>query len=309
MTRYRAFGVVVASGVHLRGVPRTAARSPACSFELGVRAAAGSTGARRRSLRLPDGRVWATVSREPAGYTVDVARQAAFFVSADGRRVVGVPAPGVGTAAVGRLFLAQALPLALSRQGETLLHASAVVTPAGAIAFVGPAGRGKSTLAASFARDGFPILSDDGLRLGERRGRLVAFPSYPETRLWPDVLAALRLARGAAVQDVKRRVALGHARWRFGDRPVRLRRLYLLEPTARGGAPAAAIAPVPGGERMVALVRQTFRLELDEPRCLAEEFARIGRLASAVSVRRLRFVRDLARLPEVRAAVLADVAG
>ncbi|HKS96499.1 MAG TPA: hypothetical protein VJV74_10250, partial [Terriglobia bacterium] len=92
---------------------------------------------------------------------------------------------------VRHLFLDQVFPLLLSKRGRLVLHASAVLIPGGAIAFLGETGQGKSTLASSFSQRGFPFLTDDCLLLEEKGGQLVGIPSYPGLRLWPKTVAAL----------------------------------------------------------------------------------------------------------------------
>ena len=64
------------------------------------------------------------------------------------------------------------------------LHASAVVVDGMAVAFAGPASRGKSTLAASFAVDGHAVVTDDCLMMEWQRPDPRAVPSYPSLRLW-----------------------------------------------------------------------------------------------------------------------------
>ena len=63
--------------------------------------------------------------------------------------------------------------------GFEALHASSVATPAGTVAFVGPAGSGKTTLAAELVARGYPLVSDDVLVLSRERGRIVGHPSPP----------------------------------------------------------------------------------------------------------------------------------
>jgi len=53
------------------------------------------------------------------------------------------------------------LGLLLRCKGVTCLHASAVSFGEHSVAFVGPAGAGKSTTAATFARQGYGVISDD----------------------------------------------------------------------------------------------------------------------------------------------------
>src|SRR5260370_6266608 len=108
-------------------------------------------------------------------------------------------------------------------RGVTCLHASAVAFNERSIAFVGPAGVGKSTTAAAFARQGYGVLSDDIVALTERKGTFYALPAYPHLCLWPD---SVRMLYGASealppfVPDLgKRRPLPGEQETRFVGRP------------------------------------------------------------------------------------------
>ena len=96
------------------------------------------------------------------------------------------PVPGVSLQTVEHLYLNQVRPLALSRQFELVLHGSAVESENTAIAFLGHSGRGKSTLAASFATTGARFLSDDSLHIDRVDKRYFVRPGHPSIRLWKD---------------------------------------------------------------------------------------------------------------------------
>ena len=72
-------------------------------------------------------------------------------------------------------ILGPVLGLLLRFRGITCLHASAVAIGGSVIAFVGAEGAGKSTTAAAFARAGYAAVSDDVVRIGRARGRLLCF--------------------------------------------------------------------------------------------------------------------------------------
>ncbi|MBK8358824.1 MAG: hypothetical protein IPL15_07500 [Comamonadaceae bacterium] len=95
------------------------------------------------------------------------------------------------SATVEHLYLNQVLPLALSRQGKLVLHGSAVDIGGQGVAFLGESGRGKSTLAASFATEGTRFLTDDGLLLEWVSDQCMILPSHPSIRLWEDSQDAL----------------------------------------------------------------------------------------------------------------------
>src|SRR2546425_12251788 len=141
-----------------------------------------STG-RRHARRLPNGTISMTIGRCRSGFLVRFPGLAVFLVSRDGQRVSCARRRGTRPTIVSHLFLAQVLPRALSQRGRLVLHASAVATQHGAVAFLGVAGQGKSTLSASFVGRSFPLLTDDGLLLVEHGTMLAGVPSYPEIRL------------------------------------------------------------------------------------------------------------------------------
>jgi hypothetical protein len=309
VTTYRAFGLALASEVALPGVPEAAG----AVADLVVESHARPLGPRRpravRRIRLPDGRTGFTVGRAGSRALVRFGELADFLVSEDGR-VIGCARRRHGDArVVAHLLLAQVVPLALSRQGRVVLHASAVETPRGAVAFLGASGCGKSTLGASFVREAFPLLADDGLLLTEHRGALAGVPSYPEIRLWPDAYAAFSSGGGARRLVRKRRLRAGSGRWPFGIGPVPMSRLYVLGHRAVAeGDHGVAIEPLTRREAFVELVRHSFRLDFHGAPRLLGEFDRIAAIAAGCAVYRLTFAREWSRLAAVRDAVLEHLA-
>jgi len=307
---YSAFGLVVSSNVPLPGLPAVAGTRPDCVLEMRrVPLRERATG-RRHALRLPNGRISLIIDRCGSGFLVRFPGLAVFLISRDGQKVRCAPRPGTRSRVVAHLFLAQVLPLALSQRGRLVLHASAVATQHGAVAFLGSAGLGKSTLSASFVRRSFPLLTDDSLLLVEDGPILAGVPSYPEIRLWPDVLAVLG-DTGLEVHDVshrtgKKRLAVDRGPWRFSREHVPVRRMYVLgraKPAARSrGVTITALTP---REAFIELVKHTYRLDLDDHTRLRDEFDSISRISVRPSlIYRLAFRRDLSRLPAVQAAIL-----
>jgi hypothetical protein len=112
---------------------------------------------------FPDGTLWTEFHRADGGYLLRFPQLADFLVSADACTVTCIPVPEVPEGTARHLYLNQVLPLVLSKLGKLVFHASAVEIGSHAVAFVGESGRGKSTLAASFAVSGCRFLTDDGL--------------------------------------------------------------------------------------------------------------------------------------------------
>jgi hypothetical protein len=84
------------------------------------------------------------------------------------------------------ILLGEVLAVWLELHEIPAIHASAVVTEGGAIAFLSTNKGGKSTLAAFLAQQGYPLLTDDILPVECANGHFFGRPGYPGMRMWPD---------------------------------------------------------------------------------------------------------------------------
>src|SRR5262249_58014027 len=110
-----------------------------------------------------------------------------------GGPVRAAPHAGVGAASVAEAYRWPALPFVLHALGREVLHASAVVTDRGVVAFCGASGCGKSTTAYALARAGFPHWADDLVVLDIGDDHVVALPSPFQVRLRPRAAALFGL--------------------------------------------------------------------------------------------------------------------
>ena len=213
-------------------------------------------------------------------------------------------------------LLGPVLGLLLRLRGVICLHASAIAIDDRGVAFVGPAGAGKSTTAAAFARQGYAVLSDDVVALVEREGRFHALPAYPQVCLWPDSAKMLygseeALPRLNPAWD-KRRLALGEQGTRFENRALPLGGIYLLGD--RRPDPAPYVEAMRSRAALLSLVADTYANKILDREMRAREFEALGRLVSSVPVRRVfphseaARLRDLCRVIENDFAALTDSA-
>jgi hypothetical protein len=115
------------------------------------------------------------------------------YLVRNGNEIIVEPAPGSLAEEV-RLFLLGTVWAALLHQRELLvLHASSILTAKGAVILMGRSSVGKSSLAAAFYRRGYPVLADDTVALDVVDSQALAYPSFPQLRLWPDMLQALKI--------------------------------------------------------------------------------------------------------------------
>jgi len=268
------------------------------------------------SWALAGGEEWLSCAAADGGYLLRFPGLAEVFVDAAGTRILARAEPGTAGGTLRHLLLDQVLPLVLNLLGRDALHATAVLIPGGVCAFTGPAGAGKSTLAASFLEAGHPVVSDDCLALTAEAGRILAWPAYPGVRLWEDTVATLGVTGGrhgaVAHYTSKRRLTPDGRGPKFPSGPQPLARVYaLVHP--EGAAAATGTAPprperLQGREAVMELVKNTFRLDIGDGAMLARQLHFLTGVAERVPVARLRLPCSFAALPAVREAILADLA-
>ena len=209
--------------------------------------------------------------------------------------------------ALGRIF-----SFALVKKGYEPLHAATVVVNQKAVAFLGASTYGKSSLAACFVASGYPLLTDDVLRLEEQGNRFLAFPGPPRLKLFPRIA---RLYLGDASVGVPMNHLYRSRKFVFSLGPSQacaiptpLRAIYVVTPPRRVyRKQSIAIAPLPGVEALVSILTFTHNHELTGRERLARQLNAATRLAEMIPIRSLSYPRVLSSLPEVKAAVLADL--
>jgi len=253
---------------------------------------------------LPDGTPWTEFYRTQGGYLLRFQELADFEIVTDAQQVTCYPVPDVLDETIQHLYLNQVLPLVLNKLGKLVVHGSAVEITDGAIAFVGESGRGKSTLAASFAVSGFRFLTDDGLVVEPTGSGFQAQPSHPSLRLWEDseeaVITSDTEKAPALCFTSKSRFLAGDS-VRFCDQPRLLRRVYFL---GDGSAEYLMFEPLSGTEAMLELVKHSFLMDINEKPRLASHFDQVAKLAKQPIHFRLDYPRRFEDLPDIRRAIL-----
>jgi hypothetical protein len=105
--------------------------------------------------------VWAE-SRNGARWMY-IPRVGSYSFSPERDEVYVVPDPSASPALVRSGYLRTVLPMAVQALGHEVLHASAVLTARGVVAFCAVSTTGKTTLAAALNRRRYPLWADDAL--------------------------------------------------------------------------------------------------------------------------------------------------
>jgi hypothetical protein len=208
-------------------------------------------------------------------------------------------------------LLGMVLALWLELRGTPTLHASTAVVDGRAVAFLATKGGGKTTAATALVAAGHQLLVDDLLALAITSSGVIGQPGYPMLRLWPEQAdhfvgdhASLPLVHP---EFTKRRVEVGSGFGHFRREPAPLGRIYL--PERRDDTGGVVIEPVPSREALIATVRNSFLHDAVHSFGLAgNRLRQLARVLDHVPVRRVSYPNGFDRLPELVAAVEADLA-
>jgi hypothetical protein len=286
---YRVHGFVIASELdfpELAPIDRHSIGAP----DIGVKLGRLPADLAIRATDIPD------MSVTPGGVMLTIPEAGRFQISRGAEVTVEV-ADGADMSLLRLFFFGSVMGLLCHQRGVLPLHASAVAFDDHAIAFCGPAGIGKSTLAAVCVESGAQLVADDILVVSSQGGsQATANPGMPKFKLWRDAIEGLGgttagLSRDWARAD-KFHVPAGA---KTVTEPVRLSRIFVLEDDA--DPDAGGIKIISGSEALSELIQNTYRPEyLDLAGRRAAHFADCVRLTGLTTVARLRRRRDAADL-------------
>ncbi len=209
-------------------------------------------------------------------------------------------------------LLGPILGFVLRLRGTVCLHANAIAIDDRVVVLVGAAGAGKSTTAAAFARQGYPVLSDDVVPLIDRGDTFLVQPAYPRIRLWDSSVRALygdaealpRLVPTHPTWD-KRYLDLNQTGYQFQSEPLPLAAIYYIND--RDENPAyPQIVPMTTQAQIITLVTNTYTNYLLDKQLRAQEFEFLSRVVKHIPVRQLNPHTDIKRLVETIELVIND---
>lgn len=254
-----------------------------------------------KAWRLPDS----------AGFKLRYSDGIEFTIDSQGNNVWGNWPPNMTLEDTAVYLLGPVLGFVLRLRGKICLHASVICVDNCALALVGPAGSGKSTTAAAFARLGYPILTDDVAAITSETDSFTIQPAYPHLRLWPrsvDMLYGNAKALPKLVPTSewdKCYLDLSTKPNAFQLLPLPLNAIYILK--QRSSATSAPfIEPMSAAEGIIALVTNSYANYLLDKSLRASEFALLTGLASKVPPKQVTPHSDPVFLPDLCETILRD---
>jgi hypothetical protein len=247
----------------------------------------------------PDVEVWRGAGGSVVAYGtildgqhwIDMPGVARFRFGRRSRSVMARPHPAAGPGLVEDAYRRTVLPLALQVQGTEVLHASAVRSPRGVVAFCAESGTGKSTLAAALGERGYPLWADDAIAVDTSNIPVMTVRLPFRLRLRPASAAFFGGERAA-------RVAGPEVPEEGAAERVRVAALFVLQRTDRV-AGAVSVERLCASAALPAVLVHAYCFSLREPDRKRRMLQHYVRLVTGVPVFEVRIESGLERLPEV----------
>ena len=249
-----------------------------------------------RAQRNLDGSIWAYSYADGSERWMHVPGIASFRFGSRGEEATVVPEPGtppVSREIIEDTYQRAVLPMALHAHGDEVIHASAVITEDGVVAFCGRSQTGKSTVAYGLHRRGCRVWADDTLVFDASAEIVQAIP-YPHR---------LRIRAEAAeyfdLHELRRRdtsswTALEQAQ----AEPAPLACIFLLERDEQASTPVETVRLTPA-QALAGVIEHAYWFRLDDAERTRRMIGKYLVLATQVPVFRMRFRAALDQLPDM----------
>lgn len=252
----------------------------------------------------PEGEVKAEFHRLPHGVLLRFPDEADFAIDLERMVATGWPSPDTLPDHFSSLFHHGVVPMVGNHSGGLFLHGSAVAVNGRAVAFLGRSRGGKTTLAAAFAKSGYPLLTEDVIDLVLADGRYWLQPKPSKLRLFADSASYLLGRKFDGVEEDDKLSLSGADALPFWPDACPLAAMYLLGTDHE--APLT-IQPLAGQTALTQLLPHAFVLDVEDRKRLGRHFLRIAGLSESVACRALDYTREYEDLPHVLSAVLANI--
>lgn len=281
-------------------------RPPLEAFRLGLETMSQTLRGRHVGVEV-------TAYRDASGLWLSCDGIGAFRISPDCRRVQAWPHALADEGSLGIILTGPIASFVLYQLGVPSLHASAVEIDGGAVAFLGMAGRGKSTMAAAFVRRGFRLLADDLLTLEERADGILGGRGQSSMRVWaqtakhtlglePDALPPLAASMPKKLVHLDEPLVMTRG-------SLRIHKIYLLDryDPAAVGREDSEIFLVKRQDGLAALLQQASCAPFLRTTDHARNLRLFARLVTQAPIQILRFPTGFEYQDTVCARILNDL--
>ena len=215
-------------------------------------------------------------------------------------KIVVDPSPGIDETILRTFLLGTVFATLLRLRGLFVLHASSVNISGSGVAFSGFKGYGKSTTAAAFYNEGYPVVSDDYIAIKYNNNKPIVSPGFPSIRLSNESRKAMGFDKfNSDNKTDKKYTSVSKS---FSNNIIPLKKIYILQ---RGDK--SKIVDLKPQKAFIELVQNTFGIYMFSKSELPNNFFQCERLVKKVDVSFLEISDSIERIHEVVKIVEGDI--
>lgn len=201
------------------------------------------------------------------------------------------------------VLLGPVFAVLLHQRGNLVLHSSAVSMGNNAIAFLGDAGFGKSTISMAMYNRGYSIITDDVLAINlDDTGAPVTYPSFPVIKLESSELTNEKYNIKILSKDKEQEKNFIYIGRDFSTSPIPVKILYILKRSNQVG-----IETIETQNALKELLKHSYCLKLFQNEEKAINLFQCANIIENIKVKVLNIGNSLEKLPEVVDMVEKDV--
>jgi hypothetical protein len=242
----------------------------------------------------------------PGEFLLKVDHIAEYYVK-DGTNIFIYPDEKAPSSDIRLFLLGSVMGALIHQRGLLPFHGSAITYKNRAFIFSGISGTGKSTLAASFSKEGFPLITDDICTISlNSKNKPIVHPGYPQMKLWADTLEKLgenKISLKKVREGIKKYAY--PLENKFINSPYEIAGVYILGTKNTEGL---HIETLKGIEKFNALKNNTYRLNfLKATGKTSSHFGHIESISRNCFVKRIERPTKGFNLSELHKTVLDDM--
>jgi hypothetical protein len=234
-----------------------------------------------------------------------------FRIDVESQRVTVWAEPHLDERYLAMGLIGQVSSLILHELRVPVLHASAVVTSAGAIAFIGKPTHGKSTMAACFLRKSAQLLTDDALALRLTGAGVEGISGPPIMKMWPAAASALGVSERLTdmVPDYPKKLVTLDREAQFAGDSAPVVAVFVLSryQGASRDRPLVDLTLLSHREGLLAMLGQIWNSRFLERRDLATLMPIYAKVANSIRVYVLRYPDGFEYHDMIHARIMAEV--
>ncbi len=225
------------------------------------------------------------------------------FKISNGNEIILDPIPNINEELFTYFIVGALMGALLYQRDYLILHASSVNINHKAVAFLGDSGSGKSTIAMSLQKRGFPIVTDEILAIKfDKSNEPYVYPSFPKVRLNYETMSKLSNESSNVFNEQHGLLKnFYNAQYRFSEKPLSLKSIYIVEKSID-----TILKRLKPQRALIELIGNSFCIQMSDNSKKFSHFNNCSYLARNLPIYTLKMRKSFDSIPVVHSLLLKE---